>query len=1743
MFNPIVASANIKDEYIGYITTSFNIADKEYARQFENELQKEGAVTKGPYLDISDSFRTGKSLEQLIEDNAVSSLFRELEASKSDANKELQLKRALYLHQQQSIEKINDNRNLVVTTGTGSGKTECFIIPIINHLLREKEKGKLGPGVRAILVYPMNALANDQMKRLRELLSEYEDITFGVYNGSTQQDDESGINEYGRIYKDANGAPLKPLNNEVISRETMQKKPPHILVTNYAMLEYMLLRPNDDLVFSGANLRFIVLDEAHIYRGTTGMETSLLIRRLKARISDPDNVLHIITSATLGGKEADEDIARFASTLCGATFRTEDIVRSVMEAPEYKEEAEDIPAELFAEMANPIEPLNTILSRFGRSKQAGISDEEYIFDLCLNSTLYRAIRSVIEGPMTVKEIADAVNDVMPVTEQDIVNLISVAVQGEKNKTVLMKARYHMFAKALEGAYVTINKNKILSLTRKNHYLIDSTQWKGFECAVCDDCGRLGITGQLTKNDILEFVSNAYGEKSEASYFMIAEDDETDFLDDEDLDDEEIGKNNYLICSKCGSVIHESLKKHITCEHTLNDYVRVRKADVKGKNETPKCPCCNTGSFRRFYMGYDASTAVLGTSLYEQLPETEIILKSSFEDINGKKNLFGKSATKKQDVIKKSRQFLSFSDSRGEAAFFACYMEDSYQEFLRRRGIWHIVEQNRQSMSANPWEISDFVDALTAFFEQNRTFASAGDKGTENLSGISRKMAWIAVLNEMVNARRATSLSSLGIISFQYKGNTEEVMEDVAEEFNQDVNDVKALFDLLVMDIVYHGAIKGDCNLSEDEAEYIYYTSIPKRVKKLRDEVKDKGYSSVMGWIPNIQTNGNTRKNGRIVRCMNVLEIDQKAAAELLDMYWEGILNGEFALIPEGDGKFCFKTDCFRISAGADTIPVYECAKCGRITSMNCKDMCSSVKCTGKLRPISRSALIEGNHYARLYSSDKTTPLHIKEHTAQLGRAEQQRYQEMFINKELNALSCSTTFEMGVDVGDLETVYLRDVPPTPANYVQRAGRAGRSKKSAAFALTYAKLASHDFTYYNNPTKMISGKIGVPLFAVKNEKVILRHIFAVALSSFFSQYENVYNKNNADVFLNENGYELLKNYLADKPENLRQLLIESIPTDMHEEMGIMDFGWVDRLIGETGVLEIAVNGFKTNVEWYEAEINRLAAANDFAGAGRRQNELRKYRRSKADNAESHVGNNELIEFLVRNNVLPKYGFPVDTVELHQGQFSTQNSELQMVRDLQLAIGEYAPAAQVVADGKLFTSRYIRKLPRGTGHEWEVSYIAECPNPSCKTWNYSITDPSENGLKCISCQTPITKWGRAIEPRQGFTAEPNWKPVPMRKPKKSYRSDDYYIGDVNRQYMSRYIFTLDNGNSFKMETSINDSLMVKCNDDFFVCETCGYSESQTENRGKTDEYRRFIDRSHNAPWGKECKHKLRRHMLCHVFKTDVVSLTFFSRFASDEATMLSVMYALLEAMSRALDIERNDIKGCLHKVRHDGKLIYSIVLYDAVAGGAGHVRRLAQEDCDNFQKVIKTALDITRSCNCDPSCYNCLRNYYNQKIHDLLDRNMARDFLYEFDGSISNVNASEDNMKENDISFVAESVKHTINLLGKGKSMKSKSSTDIWNEVLQDCSENEKPVIEDIITADIKDIVKPILGEMVTYSDNTIDDSFEVNLIWPEKKVMLFLDGYEEEYQAGKMSDYRCFSTTDNFDAGEFLDSIKK
>ena len=318
--NPTEVYEALRDSYLRYLETSFHLKDQSLLEQFRNLLRDktQPPLVRRPILELSPGFKTSSSVGQLIDEEILSDAFRKFETDILD--------RPLYTHQDTALRKaITSKRNLVIATGTGSGKTETFLYPIINHLVGEAKSGTLKtPGVRALLLYPMNALANDQIDRLRAIAKLFPDITFGRYTGETDQDYKKALQSY-HVFHDGQD----PLPNELICRDQMRDTSPHILFTNYAMLEYLLIRPKDSSLFAGGHWRFLVLDEVHTYSGALGVEIAMLLRRLKDRVvqSEQGRLQCFATSATLGGGEKDfPKIASFALSLFGERFEPDDII-------------------------------------------------------------------------------------------------------------------------------------------------------------------------------------------------------------------------------------------------------------------------------------------------------------------------------------------------------------------------------------------------------------------------------------------------------------------------------------------------------------------------------------------------------------------------------------------------------------------------------------------------------------------------------------------------------------------------------------------------------------------------------------------------------------------------------------------------------------------------------------------------------------------------------------------------------------------------------------------------------------------------------------------------------------------------------------------------------------------------------------------------------------------------------------------------------------------------------------------------------------------------------------------------------------------------------------------------------------------------------------------------------------------------------------------------------------------------
>lgn len=1724
MFNPAKASQNIKNEFVDYISTTHSFADKGLQAQFLTQLNEN--IAKGPLLEIKDVFVQGKSINELINEGVLSPLFRELESAKPSGKlyqHKLPIDRKLYLHQENAIKAIVGGNNTVVSTGTGSGKTNCFLIPVLNELLREKEAGTMpSAGVRALFIYPMNALANDQMKNIREILMCYPDITFGVYNGGTENDEEKAIAVYEAMFaKEKNEKLRHRLDNEILSRDEMKKTPPNILFTNYAMLEHLLFRPKDDVLFSNSDFRFVVLDEAHVYNGATGIETSILLRRLRARMNTSKDTRFILTSATLGSdSSADDDIVTFAENLCGVPFNKANIIRATRENYVPNGNAKSFPLELYKELAQEDNVVWRVFEKYGISVDKAKNENELIYDFLIQTDLYHLMRQKIGN------VCD-LNDLVSTLRIDIhtaIAFISLCTRAQKNRKSLLDARYHFFIRSLEGCYATISRDKKLFLNRQKKYCENGKENNVFEIAICEDCGRIAVVGKVEDRKLLQ--TSKLEEKVE---FFYLDDDDNDEIEDEELIDEEVSlkKEYYYLCPICGAIVAANEVHNLPCDCGREHYVRVVKAKILKMGA--RCGNCCRGAYKRLYLGNEAATAVLATSLYEELPELE------YEDVEEKvvtKNIFAKAALSDKKTAKRTgRQFLAFSDSRQEAAKFACYLGKSYNEFLRRRGICRLIEEQGLELASQKLTISDFVKILTNYYNNKKCFAKS-NSDESNLTVNSRKNAWVALLNELARYNSTTSLTALGQIQFEYLGNTPEIVENIANTYNASVSATKALLDLLVFEIVKTGAVytDTDSDIDDNDREYIFYTSSQRFVTYLKAP-EDKRIT-VTSFAPrNKQGKQNEfYKTNKMYYVCRTLGITEQEAADFLQQYFDYLTK------PEYGNNYCLddinKDGTYVVRAKSFLVKInkrkdahwYKCKKCGKITQFNLDGKCPSVRCEGVLEEIAPTDIVKDNHFAKLYLSDRMSPLFIKEHTAQLSKKESAEYQEQFIKKEINALSCSTTFEMGVDVGDLETVFLRDVPPLPSNYAQRAGRAGRSINAAAFALTFAKLSSHDLSFFRDPKKMINGIILPPLFKVDNEKIVRRHVYAVALSMFFAENEDLYNYNNADKFINEKGYEKFIEWIRTNPDRLKKMLEVSIPNidNLHKRIGIDNFEWVDSFCGEEGVFTQLINEYESNIDNFNKLIKKLTKEGDLSKAASCERKLYNYK------------NNKLIEFLARGNILPRYGFPVDTVELYQNTTANNISKLRLSRDLQIAIAEYAPSSEVVADGRLYTSRYIKKAMIGNNrHDWHTGYIAVCDNKNCGTVNYSVVPPSKEGIPCISCGKKLKSMNffESIEPRSGFVTERKDKDVPMTKQEKNYRSEDYYIGNTSAKTIDKYYFSF-NGIELQVESTTNDSLMVKSSTNFYVCPLCGYSVAEDEGIGEKDIEKQmragalFVETSkaHESLFGQyNCNSKkLDRRSLHHVFNTDVAKIT-INCDTSDYNTMVSVVYAILNAIAKDLNIERRDIKACLSQKMINNKLQYSVIIYDAVPGGAGHSRRLVTKDGKMLYAILMSALRNMEQCNCDPSCYNCLRSYENQKIHDQLDRKLAAEFLKQFEGEIKVIEKIKDEDKKK------------LKVTNKNSSIKSETYDDIFDEF-----GNDEVVIRLRDTFKSKSLEKPDY-EWVDFDIE--GQTGYADLLWEKKKLLLFASDNQEGYAIAKQSDYKCYLLDVSFNIDDFLSDFSE
>lgn len=1718
-FRPIEDSKRIVDYYRDYILTTYRTNNDLYNQQLESALENDEIIAKGPYISVVDPYEKGETIRELIACN-------ELSPGLVDVS-ELKIDRPLYAHQVESIRKANRGENLVISTGTGSGKTECFLIPIINQLIAERDAGSLGPGLRALIIYPMNALVNDQIRRLKTLLSAPNliDITYGKYTGETKKKHKDALEAY---HGKNNGD--DPPENELISREQMWESPPHILITNYAMLEYLLLRPDDNIFFSGDfanNWRYVVLDEAHTYSGAKGIEVSTLLRRLMASLDNDEDIRFFLTSATLGKPDENSKIRTFAESLCSKSFSDASVIRSTPKPPAAPDQLKALDFAIYRTLADMIrenEPYVTCLEQLRAWEvplSAGVSEEDTfaksLYDMILHDSFFHKARwSMINRTKRVSDLAK----LLQVTNDELTDFIVVVSQAVREGDKLFEAKYHMFLRGIEGVYVTLYPSNRLFVNKMETYTpIDQPEvsYKAYEISYCHNCNAIYIVGN-SDNGILRQLSDKTKVESQDVYLFNGSYDA--ILDDEQDEEADQDASEYLCCARCGTLERKTNIERNMCDHDAINYNRLIKVK-SGKDTLHACPCChqiNTSRsiLRPFMIGSDAATAVIATALYDTLPNT----KKTYEIISVDDG-FGEDGTIeiREHIEYMTKQFIAFSDSRQAAAFYASYLGTTYLDHLLKRLMTKICTDQAMLM-----QNKDGVD-LNWFHTKLVTQMNEAHILKDSLE--RDRAAWMAILKEFVNFKAKNALQSLGTMFFDF-----DISLPENKRFDLTAAESTDLMKIFLTQFVANGAIKFPISLSEEEHKELTFTSWERGF--VEDFAPQRKHAS---WLPK-----DGRENGRLklVKKFFGKQMSDEGAREMLGIIWKRLGSAMIKRDSHTHGFF-LQSEKVKIR----TVPqLHQCATCKTLTPFNFRNLCPNYRCNGMLHPYDASKDSQTSHYRNLYKRLNLDELVVKEHTAQLDSDQAYFYQDDFIRKKINVLSCSTTFEMGVDVGSLETVFMRNMPPSPANYAQRAGRAGRSLKAAAYALTYCVNRSHDLNFYREPQSMIKGLIAPPSFDVRNEKIVQRHVFATAFAFFWRKFPEFYT-HTVGKFEECGGPKEFRAYLDSNPIDLQDHLNKIVVDGLKERIGIDSFAWLSRLFNEDklspGVFNMAFDRYQDDMAQLSKSEQLMRRKRDRLKAETPEAKAAFWNEEAISRSMRTLRDQQLISFLSKQNLIPKYGFPVDTVGLVSARVGGVFDRLSLDRDLTTAISEYAPGSEIVADGHIIRSRYLKVVP---GFRWPERKFSVCSK--CGTLNrvwFSDKLPDQ----CRQCGGKLGKTNpNYVIPKFGFVmANEDAKQAGAIKPERTYRGEISYIGDGTR--IKPHNFTV-NGKRIEIGASKMDELAVLNRANFYICDACGYGKIEPK------KFVKEIHCKHERPTGYPCgSQKLTRRVLGHEFQTDVVMLKFLDEDIVSLERAWTILYALLEGLSRHLTVDRNELSGCLHWFKRDDSIVggnYGFILFDNIPGGAGYVRQLRTPNA--IKGMLEKGELVVRRCTCgedlgDTTCYGCLQNYYNQQQHDLMQRRFAIELFDSLKGNeatwfVDHVEVrTDDESKQSDPSEI-EKPRFKASFAGGGLNPDSRTPEEIFDYIKSDTDViQERALFDDLVDAyAIKGFEKPYYGTSIRCHDLNLN--IFPDLVWKDAKVAFFLMINDSQYQLAKQTDWKCFCQLEPFHIDELLQILR-
>ena len=1098
---PSVLGRQVRHAVEEYITTQYVINTP----RFENTVRdfvRRGEMFKGPYVSFHLPFKEGDA--------------------DVDYFPQLNLSFKPYLHQQQAFARLTqaDPKPTIVATGTGSGKTEAFLYPILDYCLQQANQR----GVKAILIYPMNALATDQAKRIAGIIHDTPSlrgrVTAGLYVGGQASKPNKVMTE----------------DSVITDRWTMQREPPDILLTNYKMLDYLLIQPGRQEIWQHNQpdrLRFIVVDELHTFDGAQGTDLACLLRRLKHRLKSP-SVCPIGTSATLGIEDS-EALLQFAEDIFAERFDKKSIITesrlnalefngralwALMEYPSGPEELNRLDPDQYTTLHEYIAAQYEVWT--GKEADAeAVQQEGWALELggaLLKHAAFKNLVLIVEsGTKTLTDIASQFKQSLgPEAEEhaeriveSLLALVSYARDPDKPARPLLNLRVQFWIRELRRMGVSMDTHARLRWFDDLQAPADDAVDEGahhLPLTVCRNCGAAAwVAIQWSANDPLE---DSASQIYEAFFHRNRE------LTLVFPDDNPTRPAAKQLCLGCLRTVSQSTKD---CSECATDNM----IGVCVPSLTHHKPGRTTAELKCPYCAHEDSFSIFGAQ------------SASLSSV-GIGQIFGSRYNDDKKVITFSN---SVQDASHRAGFFQAR---TYQFALRTSLIQHIAQEgDGQSLSDLQ---TSFVHSLQQkhddagfvgeFIAPNMTWLQAykdlvEDKKTVSLvsliDDIERRLHYEVLLIFGLQARLGRNLEN--IRSVTAAPDRQKITQAASQVLHWLRNELGGLESLGLEDVCrFIAGLMYRLRVSGGIADPIYkeYIESDGSSYKLGEQFRDYlprmhprsarpafvcdreskaflhiGSASRKTWIAEWATKCLFKEQAIHAHSHETVRpiLDALVEEGLLEQYKASGNKRAWGIPPK---SLLITTD---LASARCTTCSYEVCFPVQDTATWSNMPCPRFECTGNLTP----ADVEPEDYYRArYRSNDSVRVVAEEHTGLLERDEREAVEKAFTQKDRrpwhpNVLSCTPTLELGVDIGDLSTVMQTAVPPQKSNYVQRIGRAGR-RDGNALALTVATASPHDLYYFADPMLMMAGAVDVPGIFLNAPSVLKRQLIAFTLDSW-------------------------------------------------------------------------------------------------------------------------------------------------------------------------------------------------------------------------------------------------------------------------------------------------------------------------------------------------------------------------------------------------------------------------------------------------------------------------------------------------------------------------------------------------------------------------------------------------------------------------------------------------------------------